>query len=196
VSKSKEPVRKAGSFAPVSDPLQFLPATLDDVQKEYEKNYSQFLSYARLLTPSLMSAEDLVQQAFSNTVKQIKKNNKINPETMTGYIKSTIRNLSIKSHRKESVQPKLRIVEESEKSPDVLHLMSADKKLLLESIAELVPSQRTITIMFYFDGMKVEEIAYELGLSASAVKTNLARARKHLFNTVAPHVDFVEENNE
>ncbi len=196
MSKSKEPLREVGSFAPVSKSTDMLNASLEDLKTEYETNYSRYLSYARLLTPNLMNAEDLVQQAFSNTVKQIQKGNKINLDTMAGYIKSTIRNLSIKTHRKESVQPKFYIVDENEKSPDVLHLLSSDKKLLMESITKLIPSQRTITIMYYFDCLKVEEIADELGLSQSAIKTNLARARKHLFDAVSPHVDFVEDNNE
>ena len=190
--KSKDPRPKAMSF----NPVVIVSATLDDVRNEYEKNYSKHLSYARLLSATLMNAEDVVQQAFSNTVNQIQKGKAINLDTIGGYITRSIRNLSIKSYRKESVQPKLYLIEDSEKSPDVLHLLSSDKKLLIESIAELVPSQRTITIMYYFDGLKVDEIATELGLSQSAIKTNLVRARKHLFNAVSPHVDFAEDSND
>ncbi len=195
VSKSKEPIRREIAYAPGPEPLVTPFATMDDVQNEYERNYSKYISYARLLTSNLMNAEDLVQQAFSNSVKQIKKGNQIHLETIGGYLKSTIRNLSIKTYRKESYQPKLRIVDELERSPDVLHLLSSDKKILMESISELIPSQRTIVILFYFDGMKVEEIASELKLSQSSVKTNLLRARKHLFKSVNRDPSFGEGEN-
>lgn len=168
-------------------------ASISDIRIEYTENYQKYFAYARILTPSKMNAEDLVQQAFINTVAQIKNDNEILLETLRAYIKNVIRNLSISNHRKYSMHPRLRLIENPELTPDVVHEMDEEKKRVINALTELSNAQRTIIVMNYFDGLKVEEIAEHLGISKSAVKTHLLRGRKHLGKLLDKHVDIEKE---
>jgi RNA polymerase sigma-70 factor (ECF subfamily) len=48
------------------------------------------------------------------------------------------------------------------------------------ALATLSPELRDVTVLFYFDDLKSEQIAAILGLAHSTVRTRLARARERL----------------
>lgn len=167
-----------------TESVEYIPASLHDVQKEYETNFGKLLAYARVLTPSIMNAEDLVQQAFINTVDQIKRGHPIHTETLHAYIKQSIRNISITQYQHDSIQPKKYLVEEMQTSPDALAQLSLEKQAVANAIASLKGAQRAVIVMHYFEKMKVDEIARDLSLSPSTVKTHLQRGRKHIAESI------------
>lgn len=63
--------------------------------------------------------------------------------------------------------------ERIEYQPDVKFSQDESKKLLKEIIDSLSNEQRVCITMFYFDEMKINEIAYELGVSESTIKSRL-----------------------
>lgn len=48
------------------------------------------------------------------------------------------------------------------------------------ALAELPPALREVTVLFYFDDLKTEEIAGILSIPHATVRTRLARARERL----------------
>jgi RNA polymerase sigma-70 factor (ECF subfamily) len=48
------------------------------------------------------------------------------------------------------------------------------------ALAALSPELRDVTVLFYFDDLKSEQIAAVLGVAHPTVRTRLARAREHL----------------
>lgn len=68
------------------------------------------------------------------------------------------------------------------------------------ALADLSPQLRDVTVLFYFDDLKTEEIARILGVPHATVRTRLARARERLRSTlgdyaIEPHA-FVKEVNQ
>lgn len=51
---------------------------------------------------------------------------------------------------------------------------------LFKAVMLLPKSERTVTHLFYYEDLPTKEIANLLGISESAVKTRLTRARQHL----------------
>lgn len=153
---------------------------ISDVQNDYSKNFAKYYAYACLLTPSKTAAEDLVQQAFLNVIDVLEKGNTIQEDTLHAYVKKIIRNLSISHHKKESVQPLLRIVESHYPSPETQYVLSTDQDIVTQAISQLSNTQRAIVVMHYFDGLKVREIAEELDISVGTAKTHLQRARHNI----------------
>lgn len=48
------------------------------------------------------------------------------------------------------------------------------------ALAQLSPPLRDVTVLFYFDDLKTEEIAAALGIAHATVRTRLARSRERL----------------
>lgn len=150
------------------------------VRNDYSKNYTKYFAYARLLTPSRTAAEDLVQQAFLNIIDALEKGQTITEDTFSAYAKRIIRNISISHHRKDSVQPFLRVIDVDSPSAEAEYALSSDKDIVAKAISGLSETQRAIVVMHYFDGLKVREIAEELDMSVSTAKTHLQRARHNI----------------
>lgn len=55
------------------------------------------------------------------------------------------------------------------------------------ALADLPAQQRDVTVLFYFDDLKTEEIARILGVPHATVRTRLARARERLRNTLGDY---------
>ncbi len=73
-------------------------------------------------------------------------------------------------------------VRESAKTGDPVDLLISDERgrQLWRSVAALPSGERTAVALYYRQGMKVNEVAQALGVTAGTVKTLLFRARKKL----------------
>ena len=61
-------------------------------------------------------------------------------------------------------------------------------RAVLEAVNGLSPKYRAATLLFYFEQLSVREVAASLGVSASAVKGRLHRARRQLKEQLGPVV--------
>jgi RNA polymerase sigma-70 factor (ECF subfamily) len=57
------------------------------------------------------------------------------------------------------------------------------------ALAALPPALRDVTVLFYFDDLKSNEIAAILGIAHATVRTRLARAREHLHGLLEDYGD-------
>lgn len=55
------------------------------------------------------------------------------------------------------------------------------------ALADLSPQLREVTVLFYFDDLKTEEIAHILRIPHATVRTRLARARERLRSTLGDY---------
>lgn len=62
--------------------------------------------------------------------------------------------------------------------------------IIKSAIQELNPQQQTILTLYYYDCLSINEIAEIVAISLSAVKVNLFRARKRLYELLKNHVEF------
>ncbi|MCY4401259.1 MAG: sigma-70 family RNA polymerase sigma factor [Candidatus Poribacteria bacterium] len=67
------------------------------------------------------------------------------------------------------------VVEENERTS-----VEAKREVVKKLLAKLQESDRTVVTLYYLGGMTYEEISRFLGVSVSAIKNRLYRARKHL----------------
>ncbi|HEY1349506.1 MAG TPA: bifunctional nuclease domain-containing protein [Ktedonobacteraceae bacterium] len=59
-------------------------------------------------------------------------------------------------------------------------------RLLLEAVQALSPRERVATLLFYYKQLSLQEIAAVLGISLTAVKSRLFKARAHLRRQLLP----------
>lgn len=57
-------------------------------------------------------------------------------------------------------------------------------ELMARALEQLPPTDRTLIMMFYYDGMAFSEIAYVTGSTTSSIGSRLYRIRKKLYNLI------------
>lgn len=157
---------------------------LEDVMKDYHLRFKNYFGYAYSLSYSPEIAREMVQDVFARIVEKINREGYLTAENFEAYVIRSIRNEYINSHAQEIRRQKL-VSNSIEHSPSAesTHIMSQSNPLLEAAIEALPRAQRVCLVMYYYNEMKSEEIARELGISNSAVKTHLKRARLNLEKT-------------
>ena len=117
-------------------------------------------------------AKDAVSEAVSISCERLETLR--NPKSFKSWIMRILINEAYKIYNrgKRSVQ--------YEDYQDATYDMDEDNAAVWSAVEALNKDMRTIVMLFYFDGMKVKEIAEITGLSQSAIKTRLHRAREQL----------------
>ena len=134
-------------------------------------------------------AEDVTQETWLRAVVAWKKAGL--PENPLAWLKTVARNLIINYHRRtplvslDALPPGWEVKalsgEDGDGSPDISATVSW-------GLARLRPAQARIIEAFHLDGLKVREIALEMGLSERAVEGRLKRAREKLRKKLTPAV--------
>lgn len=83
----------------------------------------------------------------------------------------------LRFHKRHAAVP----LEEVEESFSVTDGMDTDTSNILSLIWNLKYKLKSVVILYYIEGYKVNEVARILGISESAVKKRLERARKELW---------------
>jgi RNA polymerase sigma factor (sigma-70 family) len=129
-----------------------------------------------LITGSRAAAEDAVQEALARAWERSERGEQI--ESLPAWVTRAAMNLSKSMLRRMRVEAKHRA--------DVV-LVTADggstsdaRIDITRALADLPHRQREITVLRYYLGLNVSEIAQTLELNEGTVKTSLFRARKAL----------------
>lgn len=69
---------------------------------------------------------------------------------------------------------------ESEELTDAIPTQEAESQNVLETVMSLSVKERTVIYLYYYEGYSAEEIGRILKITASAVRSRMERARKHL----------------
>ena len=143
-------------------------------------------------------AEDIAQQVFVRIWKSAKK---YKPRAkFTTYMFTIMRNLVFNETRRRKIRKQVSIEEQNEewgaqitdtqnKSPDEASLQSELYQAIDKAIANLPEKQRMAVILRRYENTSYDDIAKIVGLSVSAVKSQLFRARVTLKEELEQYLD-------
>lgn len=130
---------------------------------------------AYLLTNDKFMAEDIVQEAFIQSFKNIgslKNNSAFKP-----WFFKTLTRLAYKEIKKNSATPVENIFEKCDSS----HFDNYFKdSILYDYIYKLSFKHKNVLILYYYNDMSIKEIALTIGCYEGTVKSRLNTARKKL----------------
>jgi RNA polymerase sigma-70 factor (ECF subfamily) len=140
---------------------------------------------AILRSPHL--AEEAVQNALIEAYQSIMAGKEI--RRFCGWFSRVIANRALDLVRKENRFNGLDIhsvtVHDTSASPVEQLLRKEQSSEILEAVMSLDIQQRTVIVLYYFQEMKIDEIANVLGINEGTVKTRLHRARTNLSKLVS-----------
>lgn len=146
-----------------------------ELYQRYARDVYRFSLY---LSGDPVLAQDITSETF---VLCLTSSEPIRVETVKGYLFTIARNLYLKEWRKSSRRADL-----DDSIPDAtidIELAAASKERLqavLKALQELPEADRSAVLMRADDNMSYRQIASVLGLSLSAVKVKIHRARLKL----------------
>jgi RNA polymerase sigma factor (sigma-70 family) len=142
-----------------------------------------------LITGSRAAAEDVVQEALARAWERSERGEQI--ESLPAWVTRVAMNLSKSRLRRMRVEAKHR--------EDVVRVVAdggatSDSRIDVgRALADLPRRQREVTVLRYYLGLNVAEIAQTLELNVGTVKTSLFRARKALAAALGEPIE--EEND-
>ncbi|GAB2609981.1 SigE family RNA polymerase sigma factor [Kribbella endophytica] len=137
---------------------------------------SRLLGTAYLLCGDLHSAEDLVQTALTKLYVAWPRVQRSGGED--AYVRRILVNASIDSSRRAWRRERSTAdLPEVAEPPD--HGVE-DRDELVAALALLAPKQRRIVVLRYWLGLPIEEVAADLQVTASTVKSQSAKALQNL----------------
>ncbi|MPM14483.1 hypothetical protein SDC9_60846 [bioreactor metagenome] len=138
----------------------------------YLENYKSLLNFAYRLTNEKNFSEEIVQDAFVEAYKKIEL--LYHHENPVGWLYLTVRNIS-KAYLRELAALKRRI------SFDDVQLAVTDRQSdELLQLNDLTQNEADLIRKFYIYRFSLKELSQEYGISLSACKMRLKRAREKL----------------
>lgn len=159
----------------------------------FEQNRPRLLALAYRLTSSVNDAEDVVQEAFVSTLRHHDQfQGAAKPSTWLYRVTFNAALMRLRTRRRKGADS-LDAMPTAIAERAVSHAFSDDhvdaddvvvtherSAALDEAMASLKPLDRQLMRLRYGDDLSTEEVAERVGLSTSAVKTRLHRARAQL----------------
>ena len=142
-----------------------------------------------MITGSRAAAEDAVQEALARAWERSERGERI--ESLPAWVTRVAVNLSKSRLRRMRVEAKHRAI--SEELTDGSASASDMRIDVARALADLPQRQREVTVLRYYLGLNVGEIAETLELHEGTVKTTLFRARAALAAALGEPVE--EEND-
>lgn len=160
----------------------------------YNHYYPIIFGFATHLLQSEELAADIVQESMLHIWKLGTKLEEIN--SLEAYLKTFARRRAVDTLRRCAVELKaeriLRDVwKEDHNETEESILLKEGRKLLQDGISKLPKQQQRVYQLCQQDGLKYEEAAQQLGLSAGTVKTHLKLAMRFLREYLKNHSDAV-----
>ncbi|MFT4175779.1 MAG: sigma-70 family RNA polymerase sigma factor [Luteolibacter sp.] len=163
-----------------------------------ERHQNAVIGTVAKMLGNASEAEDIAQQAFLRVWRHAKR---YRPDAkFTTYLFTITRNLVFNETRRRSRKKEVSADEreehpslQAEASPDLQpdsELLQAElQKAVDNAIAALPETQRMAVVLRRYENMPYEDIAAVLGLSVSAVKSLLFRARTTLREALSSYLD-------
>ncbi len=149
----------------------------DVVEKLFQQYYNSALLYTLSLAKNKQVAEDIVSTAFFKALKSA--DNSI--ADFKPWLMRVCRNTYYDYYKKQKRHGELdeNIVDESEQAVD--KIIRGEQYQALYRAMELLPeAQREVVTLFYFENIKVNDVASIVGKTVDNVKVMLYRARENL----------------
>jgi RNA polymerase sigma-70 factor (ECF subfamily) len=161
----------------VTDRAPAETASLPGFDEFFDATYGRILAYARFLARNMVDAEQAAADAYAATAKQWGRVGGF--EAREAYVRRIVWQKLGKEHRRQrrrwGAETRRGPVSPRPTDPE----LSAEVRMVLDLIPKLPPKQRAVLILCCQEYTS-EEIAQELGMKPSTVRTHLARARRRL----------------
>ena len=151
----------------------------------YGKYNNKVFRIALLVTANREDAKDVTQEVFIRLAQgaaAIREVEKLGP-----WLHRVTVNCSIDLLKRKGRLVSKDVLEEqaSHESPERYVLDAEKRRYLLAGLAKLPEKQRTAVVLRFFEGMRIEQIAGELGLTSGSTRVTIARALKSLRRRLA-----------
>ncbi len=155
-----------------------IDSNTDDLRRACgEETYQDLLCYSRSLVQSTEAAEDIVQQAFTNTMTAIERGVQI--DNMGGFLYRCVRNLCVnhvsREPRHSRTEEIMLVAEQSAASSAELRYRWQKVE---DTVDKLPSSQRYAFLLAEVRGLHYDEIADLMDRSTNSVRQLLNRARE------------------
>ncbi len=162
--------------------------------KLYSATYNSVYFRAKQCTKNESDAQDLVQITFVEAYKNISKLD--TSEATLAWLYTIVYNQSCKMYRNEREKKEYLLTEEAEGlfdtiediDIDTIPELSVDQKATAEIVRKIIEElselQKMTVLAFYFDNLKLEQIAELMDCSVNTVKSRLNYARKYIKDRV------------
>jgi len=148
------------------------------------RTYSRLMfQIARLVLADSAGAEDAVSEAFLKIIRHCEKFHEMEAHQIKAYIVSTIRTTAYNMHkqRKPVASDEALFALPDEKTNIEDEVTKAESRATITAvIAQLPDKLRTVAHAFFVQGLSHEDIARMYGISVSASKKRLERAKLRL----------------
>lgn len=162
-----------------------VPANAEAFRRFVESDYQRLVRAVALACGSAVAAEDAVQEALARAWERSQRGEVI--ESLGKWTVTVALNVVRSGLRRVRLQRRLwpRLARDLPGSPvDDVEVVE-----LRNGLAALPRRQREATVLHYYLGFPVREIAVVLGVSQGTVKTALSRARASLARQLGDHYD-------
>ena len=170
---------------------------LDSFNKLYQLYSKNALGTAYLISNQKGIADDIVQEAFIECFKKIKKLK--NPEAFEVWFYKLLVRTGWRMVKKYN-----RFIPMDDKNiEDMNTTVSLDSKLdasetnmvVNEALEKLNLPLKTVVILYYFNDLSIEEISKVLGCFQGTVKSRLYNARKQLYKALNENKQYDQTTN-
>jgi len=146
-------------------------------------------------TSGKKETEDLFQEVFLQLYRSLKKFR--GESKFFTYLYRLTANICLKSRKQlEVVGGDQQIMEAVNwDSPQFKYEQKELKEIIHGAIKKLPPEQRMVVVLYRYNQLAYEEIARITGLSLSAVKSKLHRARQNLKQMLTPYVENLDNTS-
>lgn len=162
----------------------------ESFQKLYEQTYPYVYKRACLMMRDEQEAFDLVQEVYFAVYKNI--GNLQNTDSFYGWLKTIVVRQGMKMMDKnkhqvlvsEEQEEMFEEIPDEEPGAEDRMFQAEDVAAVKLCIQELSKEQQAAIFAYYYDEMKIEEIAAAAGVSEGTIKSRLYLARKNLKETI------------
>ena len=173
-----------------------ISAIENDFQREfiteiYEKFYSQMLAKARSVSDNPEDAEELVQEVFADLIRRVDIVMAVERKKLPAYLLSAVKFSAYTRNKRQSRwnftefdSEEVELLKDENAIPEELYLKTeavAELKAALEKIPE---KYKNILEFKYILGLSDFEIGEKFGITESAVRSCLARARRKAYSVM------------
>ncbi len=146
------------------------------IRRIYDDNYKDLLRYSLRRVCSMETAQDIIQQAFTNTLTAVERGGQI--DNVHGFLFRCVHNLCVNhTTRDHPIELNEELNELTEKSAEISVDLRERWREISKIVRKMPPSQRYAFIMVDVRGHRYEDIANDLGRSVESVRQLLSRAR-------------------